>query len=127
MSDVSTTRRKGGTTVLVVEDEFFIADDIRRGLSAAGFRVLGPVASIEPAFYEMERERPDVALLDVHVGRAKVSPVAVKLRELNIPYVLAAASPAHELAADPALAGALNLGKPTDLKRIVETICSLMV
>ncbi|MBW9063360.1 response regulator [Rhizobium herbae] len=126
MSDVFYKGAEGQTKVLVVEDEFFIADDLRRSLTAAGLRVLGPVASNEDAFGVLEQELPDCAVLDVHLGRTRVSPVATKLRQLNIPFVLTTASPAHELASDPALASAINLGKPTNLNRLIETIRQLV-
>ncbi|MCS4095219.1 hypothetical protein FHT76_006929 [Rhizobium sp. BK176] len=46
--------------------------------------------------------------------RQKVTPVAVELEKRGIPFVLATASAAHELAPFPILATALNVGKPTD-------------
>ncbi|WP_434733642.1 response regulator [Rhizobium sp. YTUHZ044] len=121
MSDIVDTRA-GATKVLVVEEEFFIADELRRKLTAAGLRVLGPVSSNEHALDLLEQERPDVAVLDVHLGGARATPVAAKLRQLNIPFVLATASPAHELASDPVLAGAVILEKPTDFGLLIETV-----
>ncbi|MBX5222366.1 response regulator [Rhizobium sp. NLR8a] len=120
MSEIVDTRA-GATKVLVVEDEFFIADELRRKLTAAGLRVLGPVSSNEHALDLLEQERPDVAVLDVHLGGARATPVAAKLRQLNIPFVLATASPAHELAS-PVLADAVILEKPTDFGLLIETV-----
>jgi len=121
VSDIVDTRA-GATKVLVVEDEFFIADELRRKLTAAGLQVLGPVSSNERALDLLEQDRPDVAVLDVHLGEARVTSVAAKLRQLNIPFVLATASPAHELASDPVLAGAVILEKPTDFGLLIETV-----
>jgi DNA-binding NtrC family response regulator len=111
--------------VLIVEDEFFIADELRRNLSKAGLLVLGPTPSVDSALDLISEERPDVAVLDVYLGRERVTPVALELQALNVPFVLATASPAHELASEPVLAGALNLGKPTDSARLVETVREL--
>ncbi|MDO3434642.1 response regulator [Rhizobium sp. CBN3] len=121
MSDAVDARAEG-ETVLVVEDEFFIADELRRNLTAAGLRVLGPVSSNKDALDLLEEERPDVAVLDVHLGGARATSVAAKLRQLNIPFVLATASPAHELASDPVLAGAVILEKPTNFGRLIEAV-----
>ncbi|MBX5154737.1 response regulator [Rhizobium lentis] len=121
MSDI-VDKRAGATKVLVVEDEFFIADELRRKLTAAGLQVLGPVSSNERALDLLEQDRPDVAVLDVHLGEARVTAVAAKLRQLNVPIVLATASPAHELASDPVLAGAVILEKPTDFGLLIETV-----
>ena len=38
-----------GARVLVVEDEYYIADDLRRALEAAGAEVVGPFSTIEKA------------------------------------------------------------------------------
>ncbi|KKZ83569.1 response regulator [Rhizobium phaseoli] len=117
---------EGRIDVLVVEDEFFIADELRRTLINAGFRVQGPVATIEDALDLIERERPSVAVLDVHIGKNRVTPVALELKKLAIPFVLTAASTGHELARYPVLAEATNLGKPTDAARLVAVIPKLV-
>ncbi|WP_434729922.1 response regulator [Rhizobium binae] len=80
MSDSVDARAKGETTILVVEDEFFIADELRRKLSAAGLRVLGPVSSNENALDLLQQERPDVAVLDVHLAGTRATPVAADKR-----------------------------------------------
>ncbi|MBB4238952.1 response regulator [Rhizobium esperanzae] len=125
MSNAVDTRAGTEIKVLVVEDEFFIADELRGNLTAAGFLVLGPASSNEDALDLLEQERPDVAVLDVHLGEATVNPVAAKLRQMNVPFVLTTASPAHELASDPDLAGAVILPKPTDFGRLVEILRNL--
>ncbi|PDT21446.1 response regulator [Rhizobium hidalgonense] len=126
MRDNVSARTGGETKALVVEDEFFIADELRRNPTTPGLLVLGPVSSNEDALDLLEQELPDIAVLDVHLGGARVSPVAAKLRQFNVPFVLATASPDHELASDPVLAGALNLGKPTDMDRLIETVRKLV-
>ena len=54
--------------ILVVEDDYMIADDLRRDLEAAGARVLGPVPSL-PEALELLRgaDRLDAAVLDVNL------------------------------------------------------------
>ncbi|AIC29805.1 response regulator CheY-like domain-containing protein (plasmid) [Rhizobium etli bv. mimosae str. IE4771] len=112
-------------SVLVVEDEFFIAYQLQDALEAGGFRVLGPVATVSDAIDLINHERPDAAVLDVNLGRESVAPVALNLRTLGVPYVLATAYDKAELASTFLFADALNLGKPTDLQLLVETIRSL--
>lgn len=53
--------------VLVVEDEFFLADDIDRALRAAGAQVVGPVATVDSALSVLKREHVDVALVDLNL------------------------------------------------------------
>lgn len=66
-----------------------------------------------------------MAVLDVNIGRDRVTPVAVELPKLAIPFVLATASSPH-VASDLVLAEATNLGKPTDPSRLVAAILSLV-
>lgn len=54
--------------VLIVEDEYFIADDLARALGGHGMAVLGPVASVDEARTLAERETPDCAVLDLNLG-----------------------------------------------------------
>ncbi|OEC96186.1 response regulator [Rhizobium sp. YK2] len=111
--------------VLVVEDEFFIAMELESVLTRSGFEVLGPASSVGQALDLLRGQRPDAAVLDVTLGREKVTPVAVLLKALNVPFVLASASDAAELARHDILTKALNLGKPTDMKRLVDVVRSL--
>lgn len=125
MTDPADERSRGRIEVLVVENEFFIADELRRTLTDAGFRVQGPVSTVQGALDLLERERPDVAVLDVYIGKERITPVALELQKLGIPFFLTTASPDHELAPYPVLAGAINLGKPTDAARLVNSIRSV--
>ncbi|WFU12070.1 response regulator (plasmid) [Rhizobium sp. CB3090] len=111
--------------ILIVEDEFFIAMDLRAALIKEGFRVLGPVGSVQGAVDLLEEERPDAAVLDVSLGDGKVTPVAILLKSLGVPFVLASACERSELARDAILASAVNVGKPTEMKHLLDAIQAL--
>ncbi len=66
-------------TVLVVEDEALIAMDLQWLLEEAGYRVLGPANSTAAAMALLDGDEPDVALLDVNLGRSDVFGVANEL------------------------------------------------
>lgn len=117
----------GAHQILVVEDEFLIADELRRVLTAAGFRVLGPVSSNEDALDLIAQDKPDFAILDVHLGVELVTPVALELQRLNVPFVLTSAFSGHELASNPVLCDAINLGKPTNSGHLIETVRKLAI
>lgn len=87
--------------------------------------MLGPAATVSNAIDLINSERPDAAVLDVNLGRENVAPVALHLKTLGVPYVLATSYDRAELASAFLFADALNLGKPTDMKRLVEAIRSL--
>ena len=59
-----------GRRVLVVEDEYFLADDIAHALAAVGAQIIGPIADIEEAETLLRQgETVDAAVLDVKVTR----------------------------------------------------------
>ncbi len=53
------------TQVLVVEDEIIVADDIRRTLQKLGYAVPSVVSSGEDAIKEVEKNKPDLVLMDI--------------------------------------------------------------
>lgn len=54
--------------ILVVEDERLIARDIAMQLVALGYESLGPAHTGEQAIEMSGRLRPDLVLMDVHLG-----------------------------------------------------------
>ena len=76
--------------ILVVEDEYLIAMDVKRWLIAAGATVVGPVPSADQALSLIAEERLTAAVLDVNVGLGDTAyPVAAVLEDLGVPYVFA--------------------------------------
>jgi len=76
-----------GHRVLVVEDEYYIATDTARALRGAGAEVLGPCRNEEVATREVERRRPDAAILDINLGAGPSFTLAESLKERGIPFV----------------------------------------
>ena len=54
-----------GARVLVVEDEYFQADDLVRALGSAGAETVGPVGTLAEAEHCLEVETLDGAVLPV--------------------------------------------------------------
>ena len=62
-----------GRLILVVEDDYFVAEDLCREREDQGASVMGPVPSVADALALLAREdRPDIALLDVKLGEEMV-------------------------------------------------------
>ncbi|MEF0942457.1 response regulator [Rhizobium sp. BR 362] len=78
-----------GRRVLIVEDEYLLANEARRQLLKLGAIVVGPTARVEQALELIQDQGVDAAILDVHLDGEMVFPVAERLDELNIPYVFA--------------------------------------
>ena len=82
------TARAQERSILVVEDEYMLAQDLSRDLEAAGVRVLGPVASVPEALEIVDgAERVDAAVLDVNLAGTMVIPLAEVLRDRGVPFV----------------------------------------
>ncbi|GLR54270.1 response regulator [Shinella yambaruensis] len=111
--------------ILVVEDEIFIAMEIERALTSGGFEVLGPVGSIEDALQLLHREQPDAAVLDVTLRDGRVTAVAALLRSRGVPFLLASAE-GRQLTESGFFQGVTNLGKPTDMSRMIGEIRRLL-
>ena len=118
-------RCRAAKRVLVAEDEILIAMEIERALASSGFEVLGPVGSVEEALQLLHRERPDAAVLDVTLRDGKVTAVAALLRSRDVPFVLASAE-GRVLTEYGFFRGVTNLGKPTDMSRMVGEIRRLL-
>lgn len=72
----------------MVEDQYFLADDLRRALSRLGAEVVGPAASEAKALALLaERDDIDMAVLDIDLRGELVFPVADALRARRIPFV----------------------------------------
>ncbi len=79
-----------GRRVLVVEDEYMIAQEIVEVLTDVGAETLGPVPSVGDAMQLVAAEdRIDCALLDVNVGNKAVWPAVDLLLARGVPVVLA--------------------------------------
>ena len=73
--------------ILVLEDEFIIADEIASMLEDAGHEVIGPAGSVSDALARLNGdERPDVAIIDANLRGTSSLPVAEWLRAHGIPF-----------------------------------------
>lgn len=74
--------------ILVVEDEYFLVEDLCRDLRDAGAVVVGPAPSVEQALVLIETEPAiDGAILDVNLGGEMAYPVADALLARECPFV----------------------------------------
>jgi DNA-binding NtrC family response regulator len=74
--------------VIIVEDEFIVADDLRLTLEGAGNVVSGIASSVEQARELVRRHQPGIALLDIHLkGKLTGIDFAKELRMEGIPFI----------------------------------------
>ncbi|MBW6530989.1 response regulator [Sphingomonas sp. RRHST34] len=79
--------RLAGKQILVVEDEYFIASDLRRALAAEEALVIGPVSSLAAGLDLAEREGIAAALLDVNLEGDSSLAIADRLAARGVPFV----------------------------------------
>ncbi len=60
--------RLDGLTILVLEDDYLLAEDTRRALETAGATVLGPCRSASQAEALAKQTKPHCAIVDVNLG-----------------------------------------------------------
>ena len=77
-----------GVRILVVEDEFLVAQHISFTLESLGYAVVGPVPTIDAAIALIGSEAPDCALLDAHLGGTSSAPIAAELVARSIPFIV---------------------------------------
>lgn len=77
-----------GRRLLLVEDEYFLAADLAKALSAGGAEVVGPVASVDAALDLLDdTNQLDGAVIDLNLQGEMAFPVADALMERHIPFV----------------------------------------
>lgn len=74
--------------VLVVEDDFFIADDLATILKQQGASVMGPISNADDALDLLASRQPDCALLDVNLAGEMAFGLAAALTSRNVPFLL---------------------------------------
>lgn len=112
--------------ILVAEDEFVTAFDLCDTFEEAGYEVEGPHAGISSAMLACQKEKPDLALIDVELADGLSYELAQKLLEDNVPVIL------HSDRADvPEIAarfpGATMLAKPCPPAKLLQTVSRVLV
>lgn len=97
--------------LLVVEDEFMVAEHIAMLLEDFGCQVVGPVGTIEEALEAVAEGALDGALLDANLDGNSSAPVAAALQAAAVPFVVVTGYGARKLA-DDIIDGAPRLVKP---------------
>jgi CheY-like chemotaxis protein len=77
-----------GRRIMLVEDDYLVADDLAAHLREAGGEVIGPASSLPAAMrLACESERIDAALLDIDLNGVAVFPLAAELRARGVPLL----------------------------------------
>lgn len=74
--------------ILVAEDEFITAFDLCDTFEEAGYEVEGPHAGICSVMLACQKEKPDLAILDIELADGLVYELAQKLLNEDVPVIL---------------------------------------
>lgn len=79
--------------LLIVEDEFIVANDLQLILTQAGYHVTGIAPSVEEADKYLQAQKPDLVILDIRLnGKRSGISLARKLKEDNIAFIYVSAN-----------------------------------
>ncbi|MES2163402.1 MAG: EAL domain-containing protein [Pseudomonadota bacterium] len=88
-----TTAVERQITILIVEDEAVIAENLKGGLIHSGYLVCGIAASGDEAFELARHHQPDLVLMDIRLQGPMdgIEAAAILKRELDIPVIFVSA------------------------------------
>ncbi|HEY3600707.1 MAG TPA: hypothetical protein VGK72_01995 [Chthoniobacterales bacterium] len=85
----SAADKLSGQRVLIVEDEYFLAQDLAEYLNHLGVEVVGPVGTVTDALELLHYADIQGAVLDINLRGERVYPVADVLEQKQVPFVFA--------------------------------------
>jgi CheY-like chemotaxis protein len=113
-----------GARVLIVEDNFVVADSLRFMISGYGGEVAAIAPSLDKAFAALAAAPLDVAVLDINLAGTNVAPFAEHLRVIGIPFVFLTGYGDADLLPE-ALRTAPRFDKPVNAEHLVRTLSAL--
>jgi hypothetical protein len=114
-----------GRRILVVEDEYFLADDLHRHFAALGAEIIGPIAYLDDAAEVLRADGSiDGALLDINVRSEMVFPLARLLQSRKVPFVFTTGYDKRSLG--PEFMDVQVWEKPLDIPSLARSLTALM-
>lgn len=111
-----------GARVLIVEDEFFIADDLVRALRQKGGEPVGPAGTIKQAEELIASEHLDAAILDLNLRGEMASKLIARLAAARLPCVIV--SGYGEDAMPESVSGVARLEKPVSPSSVMNSLAA---
>jgi ActR/RegA family two-component response regulator len=112
-----------GRAVLVVDDDFYLAEDTREALEEAGAVVLGPYGE-DDALGSIKDHRPEFAVLDLNLGSGPSFKLARAMKAIGTPMIVVTGYDDDILPPD--LADTPRLRKPVNSSKLVEAVAELI-
>lgn len=113
-----------GVNVLIVEDNFVVADALRFLISGYGGSVSSIVPNLERAFEALAAQPVDIAVLDINLNGTSVVPFAEHLRRQDLPFVFLTGYGDEQLLPEH-LRGQPRFDKPVEAERLIRGMLAL--
>ena len=113
-----------GLRILIVEDNFVVADALRFLIAGYDGTVTAIVPSLERAFAALAADPIDIAILDINLNGTSVVPLAEHLRTTKVPFVFLTGYGDDELLPEH-LRAHPRFDKPVEAERLVRTLNEL--
>lgn len=112
-----------GSRILLIEDEYYIADDLRRTLKNAGAEVVGPFSTVAQAGDALDRGDFDCAVIDLNLHGESAIPIADRLLADGRRFAIATG---YGSAAVPdRLSGVPRIERPFDPSALLQLVADL--
>lgn len=111
--------------VLIVEDNFIVADSLSCLISAYGGSVVAMVPSVVRGLEELSSQPVDVAILDIRVEGGAIELLADRLVQAGVPFVFITGY-GDDSILPPRLRGQPRLDKPVDPAQLLKTLQTLL-
>jgi signal transduction histidine kinase/DNA-binding response OmpR family regulator len=113
-----------GRSILVVEDDYYLAGDVAHTIRCAGGEALGPCATESAAGALLETSSPSAVVLDINLGNGPSYHLARLLKERGVPYVFITGYEATAIPTE--FNNVVRLAKPVELRRVVNTLADVI-
>jgi len=107
--------------ILVAEDELITAIDLCNTFEEAGYEVEGPHSGISATMLACQKQKPDLAVLDIKLADGLTYELARKLLGDNVPVILHSAG-AEALGMAARFPGATMLAKPCPPAKLLDIV-----
>ncbi|MDB5392756.1 MAG: response regulator receiver protein [Rhodospirillales bacterium] len=118
------TGKLAGYRVLVVEDEYFIADELHLLLSRNGAEVIGPVSDLSRALALLTSSSVDCAVLDIDLNGRAVFPLIQELKARELPWIYV--SGYNGALVPDSLRGSAHIEKPILPEALIASVSALV-
>lgn len=112
-----------GCRVLIVEDEWFLADDLRAALKSLGANVIALIGDLDEALDLLARGGFDVAVIDINLRGDLGFTIADQLQQQGIPFVFSTGYSANQIPAQ--FADVIRWEKPFNPQVVLKDVVQL--